>query len=150
MGRCGCGTSRRAFILGTLSMVLVAGSARAQTPEPVIEPLGRGRTDHLDLVGGPAEIITVKITLPPGAVIAWHTHPGPVFGIVNAGELTVYQADGCTTAFGRGAAVFVEPGVTHEEHNEGTQPVELVATYAVPEGSPIRVPAAAPEPSVCG
>src|SRR5690242_20506968 len=136
--------SRRALVLGLVGLGVGAGRTLAQAPEPVVEVLGRGRTDFAEAVGGPAELVAAKVTLPPGAVIPWHTHPGPVQGVMTAGALTVYGADGCKAVYGAGAAVFIASGTTHEERNEGSQPLELVANYVVPEGAPLRLPAAAP------
>jgi quercetin dioxygenase-like cupin family protein len=151
-----CTVSRRGLLRGALGTAVTLalgsriGQAEAQGIEPVVEPLAHGHMDFSDFVDGPAEVYTYRITLPPGAIIPWHTHPGPVFGVINAGELTIYQdLVGCATTYGAGAAVFVPLGMTHEEHNEGAGPLELVATYVVPEGSPIRVPAQPPGGAAC-
>ena len=154
METCAC-LSRRELVLGSVAAAIMAGSllprgAGAQTPPaPVAQELARGRTDYSEIVGGPAELITLRVTVPPGGIIAWHTHPGPVQGVVTAGELTVYQSDGCTSTYRQGSAVFVTPGTLHEEHNDGSVPLELIASYLVPEGSPIRVAAEPPEPATC-
>jgi quercetin dioxygenase-like cupin family protein len=137
------------MVLG-LSLGSRVGRAAAQTPEPSVELLAHGRADFSELIGGPAEIYTSKIILPVGAVIPWHTHPGPVFGVINAGALTVYEdAAGCATTYEAGAAVFVPLGMTHEEHNDGGETLELIATYVVPEGSPLRLPAMPPPQAAC-
>lgn len=151
---CAC-LARREFVFGTLSAVMAAGAAwpfaaGAQAPPaPAVQELARGRTDYAAALGGPAELITLRVTLPAGGVIAWHTHPGPVQGAIVAGELTVYTPDGCTTTYAQGSAVFVSQGTVHEEHNAGALPLEIVAQYLVPEGSPVRVPVDAPEPAAC-
>src|ERR1043166_7407085 len=118
-----CTVSRRSLLRGGLgtAVTLALGSrsdgTEAQGIDPVVEPIAHGQLDYSEFVDGPAEVYTYRITLPPGAVIPWHTHPGPVFGVINAGELTVYQdQQGCSTTYGAGAAVFVPRGMTHEEH----------------------------------
>jgi quercetin dioxygenase-like cupin family protein len=146
---CDCMISRRAIVLGALGLGVLAGTAHGQMTEGAMEILGQGRTDFADAVGGPAELVMFKIILPPGDVIPWHTHLGPVFAVVNSGEITMYQRDGCKTAYGPGAAIFIATGTTHEERNEGTLPVELVAACAFPAGSQMRVPAAPPASAVC-
>ena len=145
MATCGCCLSRRAFVLGTLGAVVAAGSAGAQAPALTAEEIARGRLGYAEAVGGPAELITLKLTFPPGAVTPWHVHPGTVEGIITAGTLTVYQADGCKASYGPGAAVIVPSGTVHEEHNEGAVPLEVIATFLQPAGAPLRVPADAPE-----
>src|SRR5438094_9042772 len=89
-----CAISRRSLLRGALGTALTLGTGarvgqvEAQGIEPVVEPLAHGHADFSELVDGPAEVYTYRITLPPGAVIPWHTQPGPVFGLMNAGELT--------------------------------------------------------------
>src|SRR5919199_1459348 len=95
MATCGCCLSRRAFVLGTLGAVVAAGSAGAQAPAPTAEEIARGRLGSAEAVGAPAELITLKLTFPPGAVTPWHVHPGTVEGIITAGTLPGYQAGGC-------------------------------------------------------
>ena len=144
MAGCVCCLTRRAFVLGTLGTALVAGAARAQSPEPVAETLARGRVDYSDLLGGPAEVLTLRITLPPKTALTWHIHPGPVQGIVTAGELTVYHPDGCKNTYGPGMAVLIDGGALHEDHNDGLVPLEVVSTFLLPEGAPVRVPVVPP------
>lgn len=100
MAACGYCLSRRAFVLGTLSAIVTAGSAGAQAPVLTAEEIGRGRLDYAEAVGGPAELITLRLTFPPGAVTPWHFHPGTVEGIITAGTLTIYEADGCKASQG--------------------------------------------------
>ncbi|HEY7063055.1 MAG TPA: cupin domain-containing protein [Chloroflexota bacterium] len=148
MTGCGCALTRRAFVLGTVGAALVAGRAGAQTAEVAAEVLGRGRTDYAEELGGPAELITLKLTFPPGSMLPWHLHPGPVYGIVNSGELTVYQSDGCKAVYGPGSVVIIPRDTVHEEHNEGAVPIEAISTFLLLEGSPVRVPATPPD-AVC-
>jgi quercetin dioxygenase-like cupin family protein len=144
LATCGYCLSRRAFVLGTLGAVVTAGVAAAQGPTLVAEELARGRLDYADAVGGPADLITLKLTFPPGTISPWHVHPGTVEGIITAGTLTVYQADGCRASYGPGQAVIVPSGTVHEEHNDGTVPLDVIATFVQPAGAPLRVPADPP------
>ena len=151
-----CAISRRSLLRGALGTALTvalgsrASAAQAQGQAPVVEELAHGHAEFSDFVNGPAEVYTYRVTLPTGAVIPWHTHPGPVFAVINSGELSVYRDEvGCAATYGEGAAVFVPLGMTHEEHNDGSQPLEFVATYVIPEGSPLRLPAEAPAGAAC-
>jgi quercetin dioxygenase-like cupin family protein len=144
MATCGYCLSRRAFVLGTLGAVMTAGAAAAQAPTLVAEELARGRLDYAEAVGGPAELITLKLTFPPSTVTPWHLHPGTVEGIITAGTLTIYQADGCKASYGPGEAVIVPAGTIHEEHNDGAVPLEVVSMFLQPAGAPLRVPAEPP------
>jgi quercetin dioxygenase-like cupin family protein len=149
MAACGYCLSRRAFVLGTLGAAVAAGTAGAQAPELASEEIARGHLEYADAIGGPAELITLKLTFPPGTVIPWHLHPGTVEGIITAGTLTMYLADGCTASYGPGAAVIVPAGAVHEEHNEDAVPLEVISTFLQPAGAPLRVPMSAPDAAAC-
>ncbi len=133
-----------AALVAVLPLAAKPTPAGAQIPGVTAEELARGRMDHAEAIGGPAEVVTAKVTLQPGSSIGWHTHPGPVTFAVTAGELAWYGHDGCRTPYPAGSAGIVEPGEAHDEGNEGAQAVELVATYLVPAGAPLRSSAEAP------
>src|SRR5918998_2835342 len=96
--------SRR--LLGLLvAVVFVSGMAGAGATAPS----GVSRTDHARATisapisasaTGESEIAGQMVTVPPGGVIGWHSHPGANFVAVKSGALTVYTggADACTTA----------------------------------------------------
>jgi hypothetical protein len=46
--------------------------------------------------------------------------------------------------------VVIPRGTTHEEHNEGDTLLEIVATFVVPAGAPLRLPAEGPAELTCG
>jgi quercetin dioxygenase-like cupin family protein len=146
---------RRSFALDTLNLLVVGIAVWPRrvwgqaAPAPTVEELARGRTDFHAAIGGPAELITLRVTLPPGGVIPWHLHPGPVQAVLLSGDLTILQSDGCTAQYHAGDAAFLPAGTVHEEHNDGAVPIELVVSYLVPEGTPARVPADAPPSADC-
>ncbi len=140
---------RRGFCCGLLSTALVGGVAWAQGEGITSEVLGQGHADYAEALDGPADVVTARVTLAPGASLDWHTHPGPVTGVITKGTLTVHQADGCTAVYPAGAAVFVPRDFTHFERNEAGEPLEFIATFVVPAGSPLRIPAPASD-AVCG
>jgi quercetin dioxygenase-like cupin family protein len=112
--------------------------------------LAKGSVDYSEFVDGPADFYTLKLTFAPGSHIPWHTHPGPVWGIINSGTLTAYYDTlGCQTDFPTGTAVYVPRGLTHEEHNDGANVLEVISTFILPAGSPTRLPADAPVGGVC-
>lgn len=149
------GLTRRSFALRTLKLLLVGIAVWPRrvwaqaAPAPTVEEVARGRTDFHEAFGGPAELITLRVTLPPGGVIPWHLHPGPVQAVIISGDLTIYQSDGCTAQYHAGDATFLPAGTVHEEHNDGALPIELLVSYLVPEGTPVRVPAEAPASGGC-
>lgn len=157
MLNCPCTQSRRTFLGRAVGAALAVGLAgrvgsalAQQEPEITSETLARGTVGYSEFVDGPAEIVTPRILFPPGSFLPWHTHPGPVFGVVNSGQLTVYyDTAGCIRDFAAGEAVYVPRGTTHEEHNEGTDVLEVVSTFVVPVNTPLRLPAAVPDGIAC-
>jgi quercetin dioxygenase-like cupin family protein len=96
----------------------------------------------------PADLIVVKVKVPPGGSFGWHSHPSAVAVAVTSGTLTLYDSryPNCgPKRFSRGQG-FVEPRAhVHLARNEGTKPVTLYATYlGVPPRAQPNVPASAP------
>jgi quercetin dioxygenase-like cupin family protein len=96
----------------------------------------------------PADLIVVKVKVPPGGSFGWHSHPSAVAVAITSGSLTLYDSTypNCgPKRFSRGQG-FVEPrNHVHLARNEGTKPVTLYATYlGVPHGGSPNVPASAP------
>jgi quercetin dioxygenase-like cupin family protein len=107
---------------------------------------GHFRVTH---VQDSADAIVQQVTIAPGAVTGWHSHHGPVFVVVAAGTMTLYQADDptCTGETYTAGQVFVDPGQgnVHNARNEGSVGVVLYATYLdVPSGAGPAIPAANP------
>ena len=139
-----------ALALGVAGRLAPAGTVKAQAPQLVSDLLGQGHTDYSDVVGGPADFYTYRLTFQPGTVIAWHIHPGPVYAVVNSGTLTVhYDSAGCQTDYPIGSAVTLPRNLTHEDHNDGTDVLEVISTFLMPAGSPLRVSVDAPIGSAC-
>ena len=110
--------------------------------------LGTVQQPYSITVRKPADVIVVKVKVPPGASFGWHSHPSAVAVAIASGTLTLYDSDGasCTPKrFSRGQG-FVEPrNHVHLARNEGTTPVTLYATYlGVPHGATPNVPASGP------
>jgi quercetin dioxygenase-like cupin family protein len=152
-------TSRRGFVVATIGAVSAAlaeagagheARAAGPSPEPASEELARGYMPYSDLVGGPAEVITRRTTLPPGTALPWHAHPGPLFGSVTAGTLTIERSlSGCRSRYDTGAGFIFAADDTHRDRNESTVPAEFVGTYVAPAGSALRVPAEPPSAPDC-
>jgi quercetin dioxygenase-like cupin family protein len=87
---------------------------------------------------GPRFVLVTAITVDAGGTFGWHTHPGPVLVTVNKGTLTLYRAHGkdCVkSTFGPGDAFVEQGGDVHLGRNEGSDPVELNATFLAPTGT---------------
>jgi quercetin dioxygenase-like cupin family protein len=115
----------------------------AQLPPGVnIEPIGQGEAAFADAVGGPTDVALARVTLAPGSTSGWHSHPGPGWVVVTAGEVTVYYADRCQEVYSAGSAFGEDPWVIHEARNETGAPVELLISFTVPAGVPVLTPEA--------
>ena len=93
-----------------------------------------------------------QLTIQPGGYTGWHTHPGPTFVAVAAGEGTLYHGiDGCPShEYGVGAGFMQPQTEVHNMRNEGSEPLVLWAFYALPPGTSnaaIRIDQ--PQPAAC-
>ncbi|KQV15944.1 cupin domain-containing protein [Kitasatospora sp. Root107] len=116
---------------GVTATVLAKG-----TTEDSITLKAKGRTD----------VVFREITIAPGGTTGWHYHPGQVLAVVKSGTLT-RKLDDCSTEVTATGGVVVEPAGhkhVHIGYNYGTEPVVLLVTYLVPEGSPLSVDMPAP------
>jgi quercetin dioxygenase-like cupin family protein len=88
---------------------------------------------------GPASYSVRTVVLQPGESTEWHRHPGTELSIVQSGQVTVLREDDCApTRYSRGDAVFFADGQRHLARNDGAVPAELVVTYLLDPGAPVR------------
>jgi quercetin dioxygenase-like cupin family protein len=94
-------------------------------------------TDRIDIQRSEASDFHIQnIIIDPGASSGWHTHPGPEYSVVKAGEVVLERSPACdpiTLTAGQG--FFNQSGMPHIAHNDSTAPVELYVTYTVPAGN---------------
>jgi quercetin dioxygenase-like cupin family protein len=98
----------------------------------------------------PADVEVLQLTIAPGGTTGWHAHPAPVFVIVTAGALTVYEADEnpCTPTVYPAGTGFVETGGSvHVARNDGSVNATPIATSLAPVGAATLIDA--PQPSHC-
>jgi quercetin dioxygenase-like cupin family protein len=101
---------------------------------------------------GDSELFVQSNLWTPGGFTGWHTHPGPTFVAVAAGEGTLYHAmSGCpSTKYGVNSGFLQPPTEVHNMRNEGSTPLVLWAFYALPPGTEnaaIRIDE--PQPTAC-
>jgi quercetin dioxygenase-like cupin family protein len=100
-----------------------------------------------------AQVSTIKYTVQPGGYFGWHRHGGPVWVVVAAGTLTLYEGDDatCTGHDQPAGRAFLDPGDhVHNARNEGSVPVVVYATFLLPAGGQTRIDAPAPSSFDCG
>ncbi|MCE3550319.1 cupin domain-containing protein [Pseudonocardia sp. RS11V-5] len=112
------------------------------------QTVGRGVVDVPLRFRTPADAAyTVRtLDLAPGEALGWETHPGTELTLLDAGEVTVQEADACAPrVLAPGQVAVVGEGVAHVVRNTGTGPARLVVTSFLAQ----RVPEATPVPSPC-
>ena len=96
-------------------------------------------TDTIDIQRTePSDFHIHNLTLDPGANSGWHTHPGPEYSIVKAGEVVLVRAPKCEPiTLSAGQGFFTSDGTPHMAHNDTKEPAELYVTYTVPAGTTV-------------
>jgi quercetin dioxygenase-like cupin family protein len=110
------------------------GTAVATEPGPGVTATVISQTTF-----GDTDYILRQITVPPGQSTGWHFHDGTLYGLVEQGTLSHFDAacrsDGVYPA---GSSV-VEPSGSDHVHigrNLGDTPVVLDVLYVLPHGAP--------------
>lgn len=98
-------------------------------------------------VKDPSEVIVAKITVQPGGSFGWHTHHGPVFVTLAAGELSIVHAGDCAYQRYTAGQAFVDPGQGHVHvgYNASSTETVIYATFlGVPPGQGPTIPVQGP------
>jgi quercetin dioxygenase-like cupin family protein len=145
--------------LGVLVAVMLAMGVVTAAATP---PTGVTRTDLARATisapisasaTGESDVAGQMVTVPPGGIIPWHSHPGANFVAVKGGALTVYVggAEGCTASLYSAAQGYLEHvGQVHSAKNEGSAAVEAYVTQVgVPVGAELRKAEANPGTANC-
>jgi quercetin dioxygenase-like cupin family protein len=83
---------------------------------------------------GRARITTAVVTVPPGALLASHLHPVPVFGYMLQGELIVDYGSAGERVYRAGDALVEAFDWPHQGRNGGRGVVKILVVYAGAEG----------------
>ena len=76
------------------------------------------------------------LTIPPGGVTQWMTHPVPAYLYVLEGTLTVELVDGTRQKFDAGQSFLQCHTTWHRGRNEGTTPMRFLAVFIGARGVP--------------
>src|SRR5437764_329699 len=87
------------------------------------------------------ELIMNIVEIPVGVSEVRHTHPGPLAGYVQEGELILEHEERPTATYKAGESFLVEAGKIHQGINRGAVTVKLIATLVVEKGKPANSPA---------
>jgi quercetin dioxygenase-like cupin family protein len=90
---------------------------------------------------GRARITAAVVTVPPGALLAPHLHPVPLFAYVLQGELIVDYGSQGERVYRKGDALVEAYDWPHQGRNGGRGIVRILVVYAGAEGVPDTEPA---------
>jgi hypothetical protein len=97
-----------------------------------------------------AELTVQHIRLAANQPIPWHTHPGPVFVLIERGAFIYEYAQGSEcirTTYDAGAG-FVDPGLgSIHQATAGPEGAEIYAVYVLPPDSAGHLIPTAPDPA---
>ena len=152
-------------LVGVFALGLTAGALAASQPvRPVATTLATGALPapaHAVVVVEGAmgtiaarvadvrEVRVVKFELAPGGAFPWHQHPGPVWVAVTKRTLTYYSTSCDAHPYAAGTTFFDPGNVTHSARNEGSEPVELIATFMFPADAGPAASIPQPNPGTC-
>jgi quercetin dioxygenase-like cupin family protein len=129
-------------ILGVLT-ALLGGAVAIATPSAGVSITELARAESIEPFAidaqGDNDVIVLTATIEPGGTTGWHSHPGVEIALVKAGTLTVYDARCTPRTVTAGHGRVQHANTVHMGRNEGSDPVELYATFVVPHGSPVRI-----------
>lgn len=111
---------------GTVSIVPLPNLTTTAAGEPLLYP----STPH-------PVIKSDILTIPPGGVTRWMTHPVPAYLYVLQGALTVQFASGKQETFHAGQAFLQSRTQWHRGRNDGQQPVRFLAVFLDAKGIPV-------------
>ena len=88
---------------------------------------------------GTPEVSILRIQIPAGVTLPWHTHPVINAGLLISGELTVITRSGKTLALKAGDPIVEVVDTWHYGKNEGSEPADIIVFYAGVKDEPITV-----------
>jgi hypothetical protein len=140
-------------VAGALALASSGGAQADDPPPPIMaEPLTGpstftddvaiqvrekpdGRSTEVINLRDASQIITAEVTVQPGAVFPWHTHPGTALAVVADGaeEGTAFEFmyDDCSTYAYEVGQAFVDPGFdnVHTARNPSEEVTTVIVTF---------------------
>ncbi len=127
-----------AAALATLSASGLAHPGSIEATTTALPPLSRTIAgEPLAYPNTPEPVVSSDIvTIPPGGVTEWMTHPVPAYLYVLEGTLTVELVDGTRHTFEAGRSFLQCHTTWHRGRNEGTAPMRFLAVFIGAKGVP--------------
>ncbi len=146
----GCGSGGGGTAAATGVNVSTATASASPGSAITRQTLAQGAmNDTLKITASPpTQLVVQQVTIAPGGVVPWHTHPGWENTVLTAGQLslTISTDPGCAPRhLGPGQAFDVPANTPHTAVNGGSVAAVLVVTYlGVPPGATLANPTAKP------
>jgi quercetin dioxygenase-like cupin family protein len=93
-------------------------------------------TPYISYPAGRPQITILKITVAPHTTMKWHSHPLPIAGYIQSGELTIEKADGAKQHFVAGQAITETVNSVHRGIT-GAEPTVLIVFCPGTPGLPL-------------
>lgn len=124
--------------LATLSASGLAHPSSIDAAATALSPLSKTIAgEPLAYPNTPEPVVSSGVvTIPPGGVTEWMTHPVPAYLYVLEGTLTVELVDGTRHTFEAGQSFLQCHTTWHRGRNEGTAPMRLLAVFIGAKGVP--------------
>ncbi len=88
---------------------------------------------------GTPEVTILRIQIPAGVTLPWHTHPVINAGVLISGELTVTTRSGKVLEMKAGDPIVEVVDTWHYGKNQGTEPADIIVFYAGTKGNPVTI-----------
>lgn len=85
------------------------------------------------------EITILRLRIPPGTELPWHTHPVINAGVLISGELTVVTTTGQTLVLRAGDSIVEVVDTMHRGFSTGEEHADIIVFYAGTPGQAITV-----------
>jgi len=97
--------------------------------------------DSFNYPNGKAEMRLIRVKVESGATIPMHSHPVPLLGHIETGELTLAEKKGIRKTFKEGDSFVLSPNTpAHTMANNGNSPAVMWVSVASAEGIPTLIP----------
>jgi quercetin dioxygenase-like cupin family protein len=123
------------FVVATARARSGADASVAIKPGPALTKTIAG--EPLAYPSTPDPVVSSDVlTIEPGGVTQWMTHPVPAYLYVLEGPLTVELIDGTRQTFDTGQSFLQCHTTWHRGRNDGTTPVRFLAVFVGAKGVP--------------
>ena len=88
---------------------------------------------------GTPEVTILRIRIPAGVTLPWHTHPVINAGVLISGELTLTTRSGKVLEMKAGDPIVEVVDTWHYGENKGAEPADIIVFYAGTKGNPVTI-----------